>query len=1014
MILHAIRRPIAVCMLTLIVVVVGIISMSRLPMTLMPEMASTDVTVITRFSGASPEVVEDRVTRPLENTLKAIGGLVEMQSISQSGMSRISLRFSLNSDVEKAQQEVTELVSQSLKFLPRDVSPPRVRRFDPNAEAMMLVGISSDMDSMLLSNMVEDHLRTPMERLEGVAGVELYGESHQDVEILLDRDKLQAAGLTAAGVSGSIAKANGAIQGGKIEYAGKVLNISVPSRLDSIDTLRKLIVAQVNGVDLQLQDVASVELLRKKPQWRTFINGKRGLRLEVMKNSDANTVKLSKELRTLVEKAKFHLPQAELLILEDSSVYIKSAINNVSSSIYYGGFLAVIVLLTFLRAWQSTLVIAISIPVSIISTFIPLYIGEYTLNVMTLGGLALGIGMLVDNAIVVLENIIVHRDRGENMETSSHKGSSTVFFALIASTATTLIVFLPLLLMRGLLGLFFNELAVVVGFSLLVSLVSAILIVPTLARRLIPEKETQHGWLYLSLENTFLWIERKYLECLRGCMTRKWGFLFLVLLALLSSFTTLSHVPQELMPSSDPGKINLRVECPSSYTVEEVEETIISISAKVRDLAPEVISITSFFGENNPKRVIGSRMALVPSTERERSTLDIVAALKVALADEVALKIRVSPGRDPLTPRAAKAKPRVYMNILGWDLIKAEQYGKDICDHLSDIEGIAEAELAAAVGQTEKSFIIDRFRAESMGLSVSDLSRSLKSLLSGERGGTFLYEGKELPIQIKFSDQQYIALEEVLSETTSNRKGDLIAYKSVMEVGERQSVSSIKRMNGLRITAVQIDTESRDPEDIVSDIEKMIAIHPPTPGLSVEVGGSYIEDKRSTREMMTMIAMAILLVYMVMAAQFESLLSPLKVLLSIPLAIIGVLWALFLTGSSLNVQSYMGMVLLAGIVVNNAILLITTMGDLRGKGMNHWDSALEAGRLRLRPILMTALTTILGLLPLALGLGEGAEAQAPLARVVIGGLLTSTIITTLIIPVLSVIGKDQSEEGIVA
>ncbi len=1012
MILQAIKRPIAVCMLTLIVVVFGMVSLFRLPMTLMPEMASNNVTVFTSFNGASAEVVEERVTRPLENILKEVSGLVEMQSKSFAGRSRISIRFSLSSDVEKSQQEVTELVSQSLKFLPRDINPPRVRRFDPNAEAMMVIGISSDMDSILLSDMIQDHLRTPIERLEGVAGAELYGVSHTQVEIIINREKLQGAGLSASSIVATISKSNSPVQGGKIIHAGKIINISVPSRLENIEDLQKLIVAHVNGTDLKLKDVAKVSFLREKPQWSTYINGKRGLRLEVMKNSDANTVNLAAELKQIVEKAQSFLPQANLHILSDSSIYIKSALSNVSSSIFYGGFLAILVLLIFLRTWQSTLVIAISIPVSIITTFIPLYVGGYTINVMTLGGLALGIGMLVDNAIVVLENIIVHRDSGDDMTKAAHKGSSKVFFALLASTATTLIVFLPLLLLKGILGLFFNELAVVVGCSIIVSLVSAILIVPTLARKLIPEKESSHGSMYSTLEKTFVAVELRYCLFLKGCIQYKWSFFMVVLLTFASSFTLIPHIPQELMPKSDPGKISFRIDCPSHYDVKQLEDITISMSDRIQKEAPEVQSITCFFNDTQSRKTVRSWITLNPATERQRSTNDIITHLKNSFNSELGLRMKFFPGRNPLTPKATASKPYVYMNILGWNLIKAEAYGKFISEHLIDIEGISGAELEAAGSQTEKNFVIDRQRSEALGLSVSEISRSLKSLLGGEKGGTLLVEGKDIPITLSYGKKKHLTLDEILSQNLSNRKGELIAYKSVMTVGERQSLSAIERVNGMRITKVKIETEFRDAEAIVEDIQTLVSKYPLPPGLSVEVGGSYIEGRKSTNEMILMIVMAILLVYMVMAAQFESFAAPLKILLSIPLAVIGIMWALFLTDSSLNVQSYMGMVLLAGIVVNNAILLITTMQDLRASGMNRLEASIEAGRLRLRPILMTAMTTILGLLPLALGFGEGAEAQAPLARVVIGGLLSSTLITTLIIPVFSVLGKNKKKEAV--
>jgi hydrophobic/amphiphilic exporter-1 (mainly G- bacteria), HAE1 family len=1009
-ILQAIRRPIAVCMLTLIVVVFGIASLTRLPMTLMPEMASNNVTVITSLNGVSAEVVEERVTRPLENAFKEVSGLVEMTSKSLPGRSRISLRFSLSSDVEKSQQEVTELVSQSMRFLPRDINTPRVRRFNPNAEPMMVIGISSNMDSILLSNMIEDHLRTPIERIEGVAGVELYGVSRMQIQIVLQREKLQALGLSGSSIVSAISKANSVVQGGKIENAGKIINISIPSKIEDLSDLENLIVSQMNGINVKLKDVASVDYLRKKPDWNTYINGERGLRLAIMKNSDSNTVNLANELKKIVDKAQLYLPQAKLHILSDSSTYIKSALSNVSSSIFYGGILAILVLLLFLRTWQSTLVIAISIPVSIITTFIPLYIGGYTINVMTLGGLALGIGMLVDNAIVVLENIIVHRDKGDDMTTSAHKGSSKVFFALLASTTTTLIVFLPLLLMKGILGLFFNELAVVVGSAIIASLVSAIFIVPTLSKRLIPSKTNEHGILYTTLEKAFIWIEQTYCTFLKACIGNKISFTIILLLALASSLILIPHIPKSLMPKSDPGKISIRIDCPKHYEFDQLEAIVIDFSKKIQDVSPETMSIISFFGELNPQKRIMSYLALKPASERKRSTSEIIDALKQHFSNEVGLKLRIFPGRDPLTPKATAAKPKVYMNILGWNIIKAEEYGKKISEYLTEIDGISDAELKVAGSQTEKNFVIDRHRSEALGLSVSEISRSLKSLLAGENAGSFQTEGNEIPMRLMYGSKRLLTIEEVLNQSISNRKGDLIAYKSVMKIGERQSVTAIERVNGMRVTEIEIETEERTAEDIVKDIDLLLTKFPLPAGLSVEVGGSYIEDRKSTNEMIMMVLMAILLVYMVMAAQFESFFAPLKVLLSIPLAIIGVLWALFITNSSLNLQSYMGMVLLAGIVVNNAILLITTMQELKNNGMNQYDAAIESGRMRLRPILMTAMTTILGLLPLALGLGEGAEAQAPLARVVIGGLLSSTLITTLVIPIYSVINKGSTNE----
>ncbi len=675
--------------------------------------------------------------------------------------------------------------------------------------------------------------------------------------------------------------------------------------------------------------------------------------------------------------------------------------------------LAVLVLLFFLRSFRSTTVIATAIPISIIATFALIYFGGFTLNIMTLGGLALGIGMLVDNSIVVLENIYRLQESGEKPVQASINGTGEVTSAIIASTLTTLAVFLPLIFLRGMSGIMFRQLSYVIAFALLCSLIVALTLVPMLSSKVLRvtklENSTKKSMtlkLYQKSGQLFVNLENRYKELLHYAMNHRLLVLGIAFLLFTGSLFLIRLVGSEFMPAADEGEVRVSGEMEIGTRLGIMEEKFTTIAAVVKKEVPEIESMVESMGgssfRGSGSHVGEMRISLVPQSQRSRSSEEISAALRRELANIPGLRTRIRSSQGFFLLRmGTSGGDRVQIEIRGYDLETADAMAKQVASLTEEVEGVTDARISREMGTPEEIIVIDRLKAADMKLTVSQIAYTLQTFLTGTRASNYREAGDEFWIRVKIKDAEKMSLEDIMDLTLTNSDGQPVMLRNVVSMQPRRGPVQIQRKDQERIITVSANISGRDMGSVISDIRERLRFLPVPREFSIFFTGDYEEQQKAFRELFLGLILALMLVYMVMASLYESLRDPFVVMFSIPLAAIGVILILFLTNTTFNVQSYIGCIMLGGIVVNNAILLVDYTNLLRRRDkLPILEAIEEAGRRRLRPILMTATTTIMAMLPLALGLSEGGEAQAPMARAVIGGLLSSTLITLVVVPVM--------------
>jgi HAE1 family hydrophobic/amphiphilic exporter-1 len=714
-----------------------------------------------------------------------------------------------------------------------------------------------------------------------------------------------------------------------------------------------------------------------------------------------------------IDRINEDIPQIRIIPIIDTSEYIQRSISNVGSSAMYGGLFAVLILAVFLRNIRSTAIISLAIPISIIATFGMIYFNGFTLNIMTLGGLALGVGMLVDNAIVVLENIYRLREGGQGSEVAAVNGTKEVTGAIIASTLTTLAIFLPLVFVRGMAGVMFTQLALVVSFALLCSLAVALTLIPMMASRFIEpgslEKERGESFghkIYRLTGIMFNSIELAYKNLLEVALRHRASVIIFSTVLMVGSLALVPLIGTELMPESDEGEVRVNIEMEVGTRLSVMDKTTRKIEEIVIQETPEISNIVTSFGGSSWRgggSHTGSlRISLVSQAERSRSSEEIANDLRLKLSDIPGAIIRTRAGQGLfLIRRIAGGSERIEIEIRGYDLEKADALAQNVIKLVGKVPGVTDAQISRNVGAPERLISVDRMKAEAMNVAVRDVAEMLQTVIAGRIAGYYRDSGDEFAIRVKLKEAEQRSLREILDLTVTNSVGQPVVLRNIVNFTPRLGPVQIDRKNQERLISVRTNITGRDMGSVITDIKRELRTLAVPRGLSINFGGDYEEQQEAFGELLMGLILSLALVYMVMACLYESLRDPFVVMFSVPLAIIGVALILFLTDTTLNLQSFIGCIMLGGIVVNNAILLVDYTNLLRRRdGMEMFEAIVEAGRRRLRPVLMTALTTIFGLIPLALGIGEGGEAQSPMARAVIGGLISSTFITLVLIPVI--------------
>jgi HAE1 family hydrophobic/amphiphilic exporter-1 len=999
-------------MVVLIVILLGTVSLLRLPIDLMPDISYPTLSISCTYENAGPEEIEELITRPIEEAMSAVPGVEEVSSVSVEGRGTVRVTFSWGTDLDAAANDIRDRLDRVVQRLPEEADRPTLRKFDLASFPILILGASSKLDPIQTRQIIEDQVKYRLERVPGVAAVDIWGGLEREIHVSLDPAKINALAIPLDRIITGIREGNVNIPAGTIERGNFEITVRTPGEYTDLKQLEDTVIAIRQGVPIQLREIATVADSWQKITRIVRVNGEPGIRLSVSKQSGKNTVEVARGALKELERINRDIPQIKIVSIIDTSDYIQRSISNVGSSAVYGGILAVIILLVFLRNVRSTIIIATAIPVSIIATFALLYFGGFTLNIMTLGGLALGIGMLVDNAIVVLENIFRIRETQHSRELAAIDGTEEVTSAIIASTLTTMVVFLPLVFMRGMSGVMFKQLSVVVAFSLFCSLAAALTVVPMLSARILPsalQDTTQRkgvGAKVFEISGRFFkLLEDNYKKLLHISLNHRVIVVALAVLVMGLSAMLIPYVGAELMPATDEGEVRVESEMQVGTRLDLLDEKVRLIEKKVNESVPEIQNVVTSVGGSGWRGGGGHtssiRISLKPQSQRIRSSDQIAADLRRKLGNIPGMIIRTRAGQGLFILRMGTSQgDRIEVEIRGHDLEMADMLAVEVKSLVESVEGVTDARVSRESGNPEELILIDRQKAADMNLSVSKIANALQTILSGTTAGYYRQAGDEYAILVKLREAEKMNLSDILDLTLSNSEGQPVVLKNVVSTGPRSGPVLIERKDQERIVTISADISGRDMGSVLSDIHNKLQSVPVPRDFTIGFGGDYEEQQKSFRELSLSCVLALVLVYMVMACQYESLRDPFVVMFSVPLAAIGVILMLFFTGTTFNIQSFIGSIMLGGIVVNNAILLVDHTNLLRRRDSMPLREAIEeAGRRRLRPILMTASTTVFGLLPLALGLGEGGEAQAPMARVVIGGLLSSTFITLVFVPV---------------
>jgi HAE1 family hydrophobic/amphiphilic exporter-1 len=1002
----AIRRPVATSMLYLIVLCLGGVAFLYLPVDLLPRIEFPRLSVTVDYANVGPEEMESIITDPLENALSGIPNLERMTSRSEEGRSRITLEFGQATSIDEAANDVRAALDRVRDDLPIEAEPPAIWKFDADAQDIVTVSVASRHDLSQTTRLLERELAQRFEQIPGVGAITVVGGVYREIQIQLRRDRLRAAGLTGGDVTEALARDNVQLPGGNVQAGITDLYVRTRGEYRTLQEIAATVVRTTEaGVPIRIRDVAQVVDGYQDVANLAEVNGRPVVRLRVQKQSGANTVAVVDRVREEVATINDERDDVHVTIDRDQSVFIRESIASVRSAALVGGLLAVVVLYLFLRSAASTAIVALAIPISIVAAFALLYFSGLTLNQMTFGGLALGIGMIVDNAIVVIENIVRQRDCGTTAADAARVGTRQVAGAVVAATLTTCVIFLPVVFMRSTSGQLFRTLALVVVFTLACSLLVALTLVPVLASRLIgrrPAGEARPSRVGRALAR----LDARYARALAYAMRHRLRLVGATTILVVGAALLATRIPVELAPEVDTDAIDVELEMAPGTTIAVARRYLEELERLVRPVLPEdeVASVATQMWSDNAEVEI----RLVEAARRSVDPSELADRLRDATAGRIpGAEVRVDAQSGLWILRrifsASGGDEAVELQLRGHDVRAAASLAREIRARMQEVPGVVEVHVSQQEGRPQRNLYFDRARIADVGLSVEEVAMAVQTAVGGRRAGYFRERGEQFPITVRLQPEDRLTARDLRALPIRTPSGQVLPLSSLVRPDTGRAPTAIDRIDGQRVTYITANLETGVAlGDAVAGIRRATADLPLPAGFSLAVGGAWREQQRATRDFVIAIALALGLVYMVMAGQFERYVDPLLVMSSVPVALVGVVPVLLLSGTTVNVQSIMGLVMLVGIVVNNAIVLVDYINLRRREGAAVTDAALEAARVRVRPILMTTATTVLGLLPLALGWGAGAGLQAPLARVVVGGLLASTFVTLFLIPVLYV------------
>jgi len=1010
----SVRRPVTALMLFLGVILVGLFCFVQMPIDLFPDMDIPSITVVTPYQAASSEEVEEKITRVLEENLATVEDLKHITSTSMEGISYIVLQFEWQTDLDTRANDVRDAIDMAQRDIPEEADRSRIFKLDVGQFPILVYGVFAEQSYEDLEDILDDEVATPLESVSGVGAVRLITPLQRQVNVDLDRERLASYGLTPEDVARVVARENQETSAGSIKMGDTDYMPRVPGEFKSVEPMKDMVVRASDGSIVHLRDVGRVSYGFKDRDLYVSINGRPGAILMVLKQSEANTVQVARAVRAAMEKLTKRLPpDVRIVNVMDSSEDIELMLRDLAQTLILGGCFAMLVVLVFLRQARGTLIIGLTIPFSLIAAGVVMYVMDYSINMMTLFALIVTIGMVVDNSIVILENITRHRREGESATEGAVFGASEVSLAIAASTLAILCIFFPLLFVRGLTKVIFTPFAIVAGVVMLASLFTALTMTPMLASRLLPksygEAKSRSAFFRIS-EAAFNRLGSGYSALLGWCLRHRAVVIIGVVALFVGSLMLLPLIGWEFMPKEDRAMIMGTVKLPAGSRVERTADAMQAVhDAIVQEIPREQIRAIftrcgvagAGFTTDEGAYIGAFGVKLVPKDERDQHITQIGDALRRRIQTIAPLysisEFRVSL-EDPMAAMIMGGEQPLSVRILGDDLEAAFRYAQQLKAKVAQVPGTVDIAVSMEKGSPEVWVNVDRQKASAMGLNVADVAHTVRTSVYGRVASKYRIHGDEYDIRVRLREPDRAKLGDLGQLPVRLPTGDLVRVENIASVEKERGPIKIERKDQRRIIRVEGDVHGRSLGEVMADVEDLIAQNPPPRGLTVAMGG----QKEDIREAFFWLALAlgvgIILVYMIMASQFESLIDPFVIMFSLPFAFVGVIWFLALFGYSLNVIVFLGMLLLIGIVMNNAIVLVDYINILRARGSSMIDAVQEAGKTRLRPVLMTALTTIVALMPMAFKRGQGSEMWNPLGVTILGGLLVSTLVTLVLVP----------------
>ncbi|MDD3393761.1 MAG: efflux RND transporter permease subunit [Anaerotignum sp.] len=1011
----SIRRPVTTIMMTLMVFIAGIVAYSSLNLALMPNIDIPVVLVSTTYVGAGPEEIENIVSKPLEDALGTVNNVDTITSVSNSNNSLIMVQFVDGTDIDMASIDLRDVLDRVKYSLPDDVDDPVINKIDMNAVPIYLGVTADNLDLNELNDLLEDDIIPRLERIEGVASVELYGGIEKEVAITVDPTKLAGYNLNINTLSQILAAENMNLPSGTLSQGETKMQVRTVGQFSTIDEIRDLPITTPSGAVIQLSDVANIEETQKDTQSISYVNDEKGIFVAVNKQSTANLVKTSEKVQKELDKLLTEYPHLKIGTVMDTSDYIKDSISNVTVTAFLSALIAFFVLLLFLKNPVTSGIIAVSIPASILATFALMYLAGMSLNILSMGGVAIGIGMLVDNSIVVLDSIYQYYERGYTPKEAAEIGAKEVTMAVTASTLTTIAVFLPIAFTKGSVGQLLQNLSFSVTFSLLSSLVVAITFVPMASALLLQKNKKSKFRKYKKFSaGLVLWdkildrITQVYDNLIRWALAHRKKTILLVLIIFIGSLATVPFAGMDFMEEMDEGTANITINLPNGTSLDHTEEVVLEALYRLQTI-PEAESVFANIGADNmsyDSSLASIYFNLVPKKERSRSTSEVCEEIKTLLGDIPGIELTVSASQSAM---GSSSSADVTFNVYGYDNNVLMSIEDEIVDLISNIDGFTDVEGSTGTTVPEAKVVINRSKASNYGITTSSIANALNAAISGSTATQYKMDGTELDVILRYNENELNYLTDLNNLTVTSASGSQIPLTDIATVEVDESATSISRENQKNYITISANTPDLSGSEAQKLIDQAMASYSFPSGCSYDYSGNMEMMMDSFRSLMLCMLIGVLLVYMIMAAQFESLRYPFIVMFSMPLAITGGILGLFLTGHSITTPAFMGFVMLVGMVVNNAIVLVDYANQLMGRGLSCYDALVTAGPRRLRPILMTTLTTVLGMLPMAISNAEGGEMMKSLAIAVIFGLTFSTVVTLVFIPVVYLWMNERKE-----